>query len=208
MLVYESGTIGAKPPYLPLSIGDGILAETANTVVRTPEIFNYWLQPGRIDIGFLGAAQIDRFANINTTTIGPSYEAPSVRLPGAGGAPEIAASCSEVLIVVRQSRNRFVERLDFVTSLGHGGGAGERRRLSRGDGPTVVITDLGVLEPDPDTRELVLTAIHHGVTIDDAKAATGWELRVAPEVRATRPPSDDELLALRALEAASPGAPL
>lgn len=206
VLIYESGTIGAKPEYLPLSIGDGILAETADTVVGLPEIFNYWLQPGRIDIGFLGAAQIDRFANINTTTIGPSYVSPNVRLPGAGGAPEIAASCAEVLIVARQSRARFVERLDFVTSLGHGAGAGERHRLGlRGGGPAAVITDLGVLEPDPETRELILTAIHEGVAIEDVRAATGWDLRIAAEVRTTAPPSGAELLALRRLEAASPG---
>ena len=207
VLIYESGTIGTKPGYLPLSIGDGILAETADTVVSLAEIFNYWLQPGRIDIGFLGAAQIDRFANINTTTIGPSYESPIVRLPGAGGAPEIAASCAEVIIVVRQSRERFVERVDFVTSLGHGSGGDERRRLGlRGGGPTAVITDLGVLEPDPETRELVLTGIHPGVDVDAVREATGWELRVAQELRTTAPPSDDELLALRRLEAASPGA--
>jgi glutaconate CoA-transferase subunit B len=206
VLVYESGTIGAKPDYLPLSIGDGILAETADVVVGLVEIFNYWLQPGRIDVGFLGAAQVDRFANINTTIIGPSYAAPAVRLPGAGGAPEIAASCSEVIIVVRQTRERFVEKLDFVTSLGHGSGGDSRRSLGlRGGGPTVVITDLGVLEPDPLTRELVLTHLHMGVTVAEARAATGWELRVAETLEATPPPSTEELEVLRALEAASPG---
>ena len=147
------------------------------------EIFNYWLQPGRIDVGFLGAAQVDRFANINTTVIGRSYASPAVRLPGAGGAPEIAASCAEVIIVTRQTRDRFVERLDFVTSLGHGAGGDDRlRRGLRGGGPTAVITDLGVLEPDPVTRELVLTRMHPGVTSAAACAATGWELRVAPSV--------------------------
>jgi glutaconate CoA-transferase subunit B len=206
VLVYESGTIGTKPPYLPLSIGDGILAETADTVVGLVEIFNYWLQPGRIDVGFLGAAQVDRFANINTTTIGPSYDSPRVRLPGAGGAPEIAASCAEVLIVVRQTPERFVERLDFVTSLGHGSGGDERRSLGlRGGGPTAVITDLGVLEPDPVTRELVLTQVHPGVGPDEVRAATGWDLRVAETLRTTEPPTDEELLALRELQAASPG---
>ena len=206
VLVYESGTIGAKPGYLPLSIGDGILAETADTVVGLVEIFNYCLQPGRIDIGFLGAAQIDRFANINTTTIGDSYDAPSVRLPGAGGAPEIAASCPEVIIVVRQTLERFVERLDFVTSLGHGAGGDERRRLGLGGGgPTAVITDLGVLEPDPVTKELVLIQVHAGVGVDDVRAATGWDLRVAPELQTTEPPTDEELTVLRALQSASPG---
>lgn len=206
VLVYESGTIGARPEYLPLSIGDGILAETADTVVGLVEIFNYWLQPGRIDVGFLGAAQVDRFANINTTVIGASYDAPTVRLPGAGGAPEIAASCTEVIIVCRQTPRQFVERLDFVTSLGHGAGGDERRRLGlRGGGPTAVITDLGVLEPDPVTRELVLTRVHPGVTADSVRAATGWELRVAPTLETTAPPTDDELRALRDLEGASPG---
>ena len=159
MLIYESGTIGAKPTRLPLSIGDGVLAETADAVVSVPEIFNYWLQPGRIDVGFLGAAQLDRFANINTTVIGADYAHPKVRLPGAGGAPEIAASCGEVVVIVRQTPRTFVERVDFVTSVGYGGGPGDRERLGlRGRGPTRVITDLGVLEPDPETCELTLTA--------------------------------------------------
>ena len=206
VLVYESGPIGAKPGYLPLSIGDGVLAETADTVVSLVEIFNYWVQPGRIDIGFLGVAQLDRFANINTTVIGPSYASPQVRLPGAGGAPEIAASCGEVIIVARQTRERFVERLDFLTSVGHGSGGVTRRRLGlRGRGPTKVITDLGVLEPDPETRELVLTRLHPGVTPAGARAATGWELRVAEEIETTEPPTAEELRALRELETARPG---
>ena len=206
VLVYESGTIGAKPEYLPLSIGDGILAETADTVVGLVEIFNYWLQPGRIDVGFLGAAQVDRFANINSTVIGSSYASPAVRLPGAGGAPEIAASCTEVIIVVRQTRRRFVERVDFITSLGHGSGGDERRRLGlRGGGPTAVITDLGVLEPDRDTRELVLTQVHPGVSADAARAATGWDLKVAGTLDTTAPPSGEELAVLRELEARRPG---
>ncbi len=127
MLIYESGTIGAKPDRLPLSIGDGMLAETADAVVSVPEIFNYWLQPGRIDVGFLGAAQIDKFGNINTTVIGGDYGSPKVRLPGAGGAPEIAASCREVIVVVRQNHRSFVERVDFVTSVGYGVGPGRPR---------------------------------------------------------------------------------
>src|SRR6266568_759386 len=118
VLIYESGPIGAKPSVLPLSIGDGNLAETADTVVSTPEIFRYWLQGGRIDVGFLGAAQLDRFANINTTVIGP-YQKPGTRLPGAGGAPEISSSAKEVLIVVKQSRRTFVEKVDFITSVGY-----------------------------------------------------------------------------------------
>ncbi len=206
VLVYESGPIGAKPGYLPLSIGDGVLAETADTVVSLVEIFNYWVQPGRIDVGFLGVAQLDRFANINTTVIGSSYASPRVRLPGAGGAPEIASSCGEVIIVARQTRERFVERLDFVTSVGHGSGGDTRRRLGlRGSGPSAVITDLGVLEPDPVTRELVLTRVHPGVTAADARAATGWELRVAERLSTTEPPTAEELRDLRELESARPG---
>src|SRR5262249_27251842 len=147
VLIYESGAIGAKPTRPPLSIGDGELATTADTVVSVPEVFNYWLQPGRIDVGFLSAAQIDRYGDLNTTVIGDDYRRPRTRLPGAGGAPEIAASCREVILIVRQSKRTFVERLDFVTSVGYGAGPGDRQRLGlRGKGPVLLITDLGVLE--------------------------------------------------------------
>jgi glutaconate CoA-transferase subunit B len=200
VLIYESGTIGAKPASLPLSIGDGELALTADSVVSVPEIFNYWLQPGRIDVGFLGAAQIDRFANINTTVIGSSYARPKVRLPGAGGAPEIAASCREVIVIVRQNARSFVERVDFVTSVGYGSGPGDRERLGfTGRGPVKVITDLGVLEPDPETCELTLTSVHAGVDPDDALAATGWPLAVAESLEVTPLPLQQELDALREL---------
>lgn len=200
VLIYESGTIGAKPDRLPLSIGDGVLAETADSVVSVPEIFNYWLQPGRIDVGFLGAAQIDRFGNINTTVIG-DYADPTVRLPGAGGAPEIAASCREVIVVVQQSLRTFVERLDFITSVGYGDGPGSRERLGlSGRGPVRVITDLGVLEPDPSSCELTLTRIHPGVDLDVALKRSGWELRVATDLGTTEPPTDAELAVLRELE--------
>jgi len=202
VLVYEAGAIGAKPPRLPLSIGDGMLGETADAIASVPEIFNYWVQPGRIDVGFLGAAQIDRFANINTTVVG-DYDHPKVRLPGAGGAPEIAASCGEVIVIVRQSKRAFVEKVDFVTSVGHGDGAGSRERLGlRGKGPTKVITDLGILEPDPETFELTLTHLHPGVTVEQAKEATGWDLQVADDLRTTEPPTPGELEALRELIAA------
>jgi len=202
VLVYEAGAIGAKPPRLPLSIGDGMLGETADAIASVPEIFNYWVQPGRIDVGFLGAAQIDRFANINTTVVG-DYDHPKVRLPGAGGAPEIAASCGEVIVIVRQSKRAFVEKVDFVTSVGHGDGAGSRERLGlRGKGPTKVITDLGILEPDPETFELTLTHLHPGVTVEQAKEATGWDLHVADDLRTTEPPTPGELEALRELIAA------
>ncbi|MVU80654.1 CoA-transferase subunit beta [Nocardia sp. ET3-3] len=203
VLIYESGTLGSKPDRLPASIGDGILAETADAVISVPEVFNYWLQPGRIDIGFLGAAQIDKYGNINTTVIGDDYAHPAIRLPGAGGAPEIAASCGEVFVVVRQSRRAFVDRVDFITSLGHGRGNGERHALGlRGAGPTLVITDLGVLRPD-ETGELVLVAVHPGISVEQVRAATGWNLHVAPDLQTTAPPTDAELSALRRLRAAS-----
>jgi glutaconate CoA-transferase subunit B len=201
VLIYESGAIGAKPSVLPLSIGDGELGETADAVVSVPEMFAYWLQGGKIDLGFLGAAQIDRFANINTTVIGP-YASPKVRLPGAGGAPEIAASCKEVLITLRQNNRAFVETLDFVTSAGHVEGGTSRDRLQvPGKGPVAVITDLGILTPDPETRELTLTSIHPGVTVDQVVAATGWPLRVAAALTTTEPPSAQELEVLRDLQA-------
>jgi glutaconate CoA-transferase subunit B len=183
VLIYESGTIGSKPAVPPLSIGDGELADTADTVVSVPEIFNYWLQAGRVDVGFLGAAQIDRNASLNTTVIG-AYEAPKVRLPGAGGAPEIASSARRVIVVLRHSLRAFVDRLDFRTSV-------------PGPGPVAVITDLGVLETVD--RELMLVTVHPGVGVDDVRAATGWELRVAGSVGVTPAPTAVELDAVRAM---------
>ncbi len=185
VLVYESGTIGARPEHLPLSIGDGELAETAVSVVSVPEMFGYWLQGGRIDVGFLGAAQIDRHGNLNSTVIG-DYDHPDVRLPGGGGAPEIATGVQDVFVLLRQTRRAFVERLDFTTSLG--------------DRVRVVVTDLGVLEPRD--GELTLTSVHPSVSVDDVRAVTGWDLRVADDLRVTEAPSLIELAALRALEAA------
>jgi glutaconate CoA-transferase, subunit B len=202
VLIYESGTIGAKPGALPLSIGDGILAKTADAVVSVPEIFNYWIQPGRIDLGFLGAAQIDKFGNINTTVIG-DYAKPKVRLPGAGGAPEIAASCREVTVVLRQNLRAFVERVDFVTSVGFGDGPGARQRLGlTGAGPQRIITDLGVLEPDPATCVFVLTGVYPGVSVADVKGKTGWDLQVSARLAEIPAPGPGELSALRALVAA------
>ena len=200
VLVYESGTIGAKPFHIPLSIGDGELAQTADLVVSVPEMFNYWIIPGRVDVAFLGAAQVDRFGNLNSTVIG-DYDRPKTRLPGAGGAPEIGACCGEVVVIAQHERRTLVERLDFVTTVGHGDGPGARERLGfRGGGPTAVITDLAVLEPDHETRELTLTALREGVTVDDAASSTGWELRVAEHVSVIEPPNDTELAALRELE--------
>jgi glutaconate CoA-transferase subunit B len=184
VLVYESGTIGAKPTRLPLSIGDGDLADTADAVVSVPEMFAYWLQGNRIDVGFLGAAQIDRHGNLNSTVIG-DYDHPKVRLPGGGGAPEIATGVRDVFVMLRQTPRAFVEHLDFTTSVG--------------DRVRVVVTDLGILEPRD--GELTLVAVHPGVEVDDARAATGWDLRVAADVTVTEPPSELELSALRALEA-------
>jgi glutaconate CoA-transferase, subunit B len=185
VLIYESGTIGAKPAELPLSIGDGELAETAVSVVSVPEMFAYWLQGGRIDVGFLGAAQIDCRGNLNSTVIG-DYAEPAVRLPGGGGAPEIASSVREVFVMLRQSPRTFVEELDF--------------RTSAGDRVSVVVTDLGILEQDPETRQLTLTRTHPHIDPADVREATGWELRVADSVESTEPPTDDELEALRALK--------
>jgi len=201
VLVYESGPIGAKPDVLPLSIGDGNLAETADTVVSTPEIFRYWLQGGRIDVGFLGAAQIDRFANINTTVVG-QYHSPKVRLPGAGGAPEISSSAKEVLIVVKQSKRTFVDVLDFITSVGFlkGGNSREQARLT-GKGPVAVITDLCIFRPHPVTRELQVTSIHPGVSRESISAATGWQVRFADDCTETEPPEPEELGVLRELKA-------
>ena len=199
VLIYESGTIGSKPDALPLSIGDGELATTADAVVSTPEIFRYWLQGGRNHDGFLCAAQLDRYANINTTVIGP-YEKPKVRLPGAGGAPEIAALAGEVLIVMKQSHRTFVSKLDFVTSVGHADGGDARTRLGfPGKGPTAVITDLCIMRPHPETRELTVTELHPGVTREQVQAATGWPIRFAESIGETPPPTVTELAALRAL---------
>jgi glutaconate CoA-transferase subunit B len=183
VLVYESGTIGSKPAQLPLSIGDGELAETADAVVSVPEMFAYWLQGERIDVGFLGAAQIDRHGNLNSTVIG-DYDRPKVRLPGGGGAPEIATSVEKVFVMLRQTPRAFVEELDFKTS--------------RGDNVRVVVTDLGILEPVD--GELTLVQVHPGASVEDAREATGWELRVADDVKTTAPPTEEELTALRGLQ--------
>ncbi len=198
-LIYESGTIGAQPSILPLSIGDGELCSTALTTVSVPEFFRYWLQSGRITVGFLGAAQIDRFANINTTVVG-QYDAPKVRLPGAGGAPEMAARCQRIFIVMPQSGRAFVERLDFLTSFGHGDGGDHRIRLGMTPtGPAKVITDLCVMEPDPRTRELTVTSLHPGIEPEQVTEATGWPIRFAAEVSETAAPREEELAVLRQL---------
>ena len=200
-LIYESGTIATRPTVLPLSIGDGELCETALSTVSVPEMFRYWLQGGRITVGFLGGAQIDRYANLNTTVVG-AYETPKVRLPGGGGAPEIASACQEVFITMPMGRRSFVASLDFVTSFGHGSGAGSREALGlTTKGPTRVITDLCVLEPDPQTRELTVVSLHPGVSEATVREACGWPLKMAGDVGETAPPTDEELQVLRDLHA-------
>ena len=203
VLIYESGTVGARPSVLPLSIGDGELAETAACVVSLPEVFAHYLQRGRVDVGFLSAAQIDRFGNLNSTVIG-SYARPKVRLPGSGGAPDIAAHAREVLIIMKQSPRSFVARLDFMTSCGYLGGSGERARAGlAGRGPQAVITDYGILRPHPVTQELELSALYPDVSVDAARAATGWPLKVVSTPLLLPPPDPADLATLRALHAAT-----
>ncbi|HLJ81054.1 MAG TPA: CoA-transferase subunit beta [Ktedonobacterales bacterium] len=200
-LIYESGTIATKPSVLPLSIGDPELSETALTTVSVPEMFQYWLQGGRITVGFLGGAQLDRFGNINSTVIG-DYDHPRTRLPGAGGAPEIASACGQIFVIMRQSRRSFVPEVDFITSYGHGSGGDSRERLGlRTAGPTLVVTDLCLLRPEPETKEFVVAALHEGVTREQVEEATGWPVRFAEKVEYTPPPTGVELATLRDLYA-------
>jgi glutaconate CoA-transferase subunit B len=199
-LIYESGTIGARPDVLPLSIGDPELCETALCTVPVPEMFQYWLQGGRISVGFLGGAQIDRYANINSSVIG-SYAQPLVRLPGGGGAPEIAAHCGQVYVVMPQTPRTFVERVDFITSFGHGTGADHRSRLGlRTQGPTLVVTDLCIMRPDAVSKELVVVSLHAGATREQVEENTGWAVRLADQVVETPPPTPLELQVLRDLQ--------
>jgi glutaconate CoA-transferase subunit B len=201
-LIYESGTLATKPTVLPLSIGDGELCETALTTVAVPEMFRYWLQGGRITVGFLGGAQIDKYANLNTTVVGGTYDKPKVRLPGGGGAPEIATSSGEIFIIMAQSRRSFVGKLDFVTSLGFGEGGDHRARLGVSTkGPTRLVTDLCIFEPDPVSKEMTVTSIHPGVTREQINDNTGWTVRYADTVAETTPPSAHELEVLRELHA-------
>ena len=201
VLIYESGTIGTRPEVLPLSIGDGELASSATAVVPLPEIFSYWLQGGRIDAGFLGAAQIDRFGNLNSTVIG-DYAHPKTRLPGAGGAPEIAAHARETFIILKQSARTFVPKLDFRSSAGFMEGSGARARSgATGFGPRAVITDLGILTPAAGTEELTLVERYDGVAVEEIVAATGWPLKVAETVGVVAPPTALELKLLRDLHA-------
>ena len=201
-LIYESGTLCTRPDVLPLSIGDGELCETALTTVGVPEIFRYWLQGGRISIGFLGGAQVDRYGNLNSTVIGGDYHKPKVRLPGSGGASEIATSCGKIFIVMRQGPRSFVPRVDFLTSLGHGRTGRERRELRIAtQGPALLVTDLCVMLPEQESNEFVVHSLHPGVSREDVKKNTGWDVRFAPNVEETAEPTADELEVLRDLHA-------
>ena len=200
-LVYESGTLETRPSILPLSIGDGELCETALATVPVPEMFQYWLQGGHITVGFLGGAQVDRYGNLNSTVIG-DYRRPQVRLPGAGGAPEIAACCGRIFIVMRQHKRAFVEKLDFLTTLGHGPTGRERRQLGiRTAGPALLVSDLCIMQPEAETNEFVVTSLHAGVTREQVCRNTAWDVRFAAEVCETPPPSAQELETLRELHA-------
>ena len=200
-LIYESGTIETRPDVLPLSIGDGELHDTALTTVSVPEIFSYWLQGGRIGVGFLGGAQVDRFGNLNSTVIGP-YGTPSVRLPGGGGAPEIATGCRKIYIIMPQTRRAFVERVDFITSLGHGPTGRERRALGLStEGPALLVTDLCIMKPDPDTKAFEVVSLHPGVTREIVRDRTGWVPQFAAPIDETPAPDVTELETLRELQA-------
>jgi len=201
VLIYESGTVGARPDVLPLSIGDGELAATATAVVPLPEVFAYWLQGGRVDVGFLGAAQVDRFGNLNSTVIG-SYARPKTRLPGGGGAPEIATNARQVFVVMKQSPRAFVPQLDFCSSAGFLTGYGSRARSGApGAGPQMIITDIGILKPEPGSDELQFVARYEHTTAEQAVQATGWPLNVANRVEVVAPPDEHELRILRDLHA-------
>jgi len=199
-LVYEAGVFGAHPARLPLSIGDPTIVTGATSVVSMYELFSFYLQGGLIDVGFLGAAQIDRFGNINTTVIG-EYDAPATRLPGSGGACEIAINARQVFVIMRQSKRSFVERIDFRTSPGNLGGAEQAERIRReggwlGRGPSVVVTDLGIWHFD-EAGEMRLDALHPGATLDDVRASVGWEPTLATSIATTPPPTEGELRLIR-----------
>jgi glutaconate CoA-transferase subunit B len=201
VLIYESGTLQTRPDVLPLSIGDGELCETALTTVSVPEMFRYWVQGGQIDVGFLGAAQVDKYANLNTTLIG-DYENPKVRLPGGGGAPEMATCTGEIFITLKHSKRTFVGAVDFVTTVGFGRDGTARDNVPNiGKGPTRIITDLCVMQPDADSKELTVTSLHPGVTREQVIDATGWEIRFADDIGETPVPDDHELEVLRELKA-------
>lgn len=199
LMIYEAGVIGARPARLPLSIGDPTLVSGALAVCSMYDIFTLYLQRGNVDVGFLGGAQIDRFGNINATVIG-DYAHPKVRLPGSGGSMEIAGWANRCYIITPHQKRRFPEKVDFRTSAGFLNGRAERQATGvRGGGPQVVVTNLGLMEPD-ESGELILTALHPGATVEEAQANTGWALKVSPNLRTTEPITEDELLILRSLD--------
>lgn len=194
-LVYESGAIGSDPASLPLSIGDPVLVSGARSVVSMVDSFGYYLQGGRIDVGFLGCAQIDRFGNLNSTVIG-RYDEPTVRLPGSGGACEIASNSHRTIVITTHSRRRFVDTLDFVTSPGYLEGRKQREDVGLPGGPSAVITDKAVCRYD-ETGEMYLAEVHPGSSVDDVQSATGWSLNIGASVTETPPPTSEELRVIR-----------
>ena len=197
VLIYESGAVGAEPARLPVSIGDPSLVTGSLMVCGMADVFQCLLQSGRIEVGFLGGAQIDRYGNINTTVVG-AYEHPAVRLPGSGGAAEIAIHARRTLVISRLSPRAFPERVDFITSPGHRSHGRTRQELGMpGAGPVRVVTDKGVLEADPETGELVLAALYPGVTTAEVRAAVGWPLRCRATLAPVAPPDPAELQLLR-----------
>lgn len=197
VMIYEAGVIGAQPARLPLSIGDPTLVSGALSVVSMYDIFANYLQRGNVDVGFLGGAQIDRYGNINATVIGPDYHHPKVRLPGSGGAQEIAAWANRCYIMTPHQKRRFPEHVDFLTSAGFLDGTGKREQVGlRGGGPRAVVTDLGILEPDAG-GEMILAALHPGKTLEMARENTGWNLRVAESLHQTEEVGESELRILR-----------
>ena len=197
VLIYESGAVGAEPERLPVSIGDPSLVTGSLMVCGMADVFQFLLQNGRIEVGFLGGAQIDRFGNINTTVVG-SYDHPAVRLPGSGGAAEIAIHARRTVVISRLSRRAFPESVDFVTSPGHRTRAGTRRELGMpGAGPVRVVTDKGILDADPDTGELVLAALYPGTSAEDVRAGVGWPLRCREILEEVAPPGPEDLRLLR-----------
>lgn len=200
-LIYESGTIGTEPDVLPLSIGDGELCDTALTTVAVPEMFKYWLQGGRVSIGFLSAAQLDKFGNINTTVVG-DYDTPKTRLPGGGGAPEISSSSQKIYLTMKQSKRGFVDKIDFYTSFGHGDGGDHRQRLGiKTQGPTLLITDLAIWQPDPVSKEFTIVSLHQGVTREQIQDTVAWQVKFSDDLANTPVPTAQELQVLRDLKA-------
>lgn len=196
-LIYESGVYGARPARLPLSIGDPTLVSGAISICSMADLFGLYLQGGRVEVAFLGGAQIDRFGNLNTTVIG-DWHHPQIRLPGSGGACEIAINARRVFIIMRLMRRAFVQQIDFLTSPGHLRGRGERATLGLpGHGPQVVVTDKCILTLDESEEEMVLSSLHPGVALADVQAEVGWALKVSPDLRETKPPTDEELHLLR-----------